>query len=40
MRMGRLNSAGRVLRRLNHDGILSLHRGRLEVLNKAALQRL
>lgn len=32
--------AGRVLRRLRDDGILSLHRGRLEIFNRAALQRL
>ncbi|MBK8157437.1 MAG: Crp/Fnr family transcriptional regulator [Rhodospirillaceae bacterium] len=32
--------SGRVLRRLRRDGILSLHRGRLEILDRAALQRI
>jgi len=32
--------AGRVLRRLRRDGILSLHRGRLELFDRAALRRL
>lgn len=32
--------AGRVLRRMRDAGVLSLHRGRLEIFNRAALQRL
>jgi CRP-like cAMP-binding protein len=32
--------AGRVLRRLRADRVLSLHRGRLEILDRAALQRI
>ncbi len=32
--------AGRVLRRLRKEGILSLHRGRLEIMNRAALRQI
>ncbi|WP_374383831.1 Crp/Fnr family transcriptional regulator [Dongia sp.] len=32
--------AGRVLRRLRKEGVLSLHRGRLDVMDRAALRRL
>jgi CRP-like cAMP-binding protein len=32
--------AGRVLRRFRSEGVLSLHRGRLEILDRAALRRL
>lgn len=32
--------AGRVLRRFRNEGVLSLHRGRLELMDRAALRRL